>query len=703
MAANIVGAFKPSMQNVVKTSKILLVGAGGIGCEVLKNLVLMGFGELEVIDLDTIEISNLNRQFLFSKDSVGKPKSHTAKESVLRFNPNVNINSHYGDIMDTKYGSAFFNKFKLVINALDNKRARSHVNRMCLSCDIPLIESGTMGYSGQVEFIKKDFSLCYECSPKPVPKDYPMCTIRNTPKEPIHCIIWAKFLFSQLFGENTEELVSMEETEDETEEKLSARDWAKANNYDGQKLFKKIFYDDIDYLLNMRDLYKSKSIKPRKLDYVYLNGVKSEYAHEEESKILTLPQYISMFIDSITSIKEKLDQSKKGYLNWDKDDDDFMNFVVASTNIRSVIFGIEIKSHFNIKSMAGNIIPAIPTANAIIGGQIVIHGLRVLEGKYPRCQTVYLRGMPNHKGEIIVKDKIVQKPSPTCTTCSTEGHIVLAVNTFTFTIRQFEDLVLRQRLNIVAPDVLIDGRMIISSDEDDELDLYSKTFSEANILHGSKISVDDFLQNYRVQMLVHHKMKVSDEQPEFELFNNSDDVDKEDDFEQEEYDDECHIDGEDHKFIYVKQEESSNEEMANESDEDNFSSVEEELEETELFVDAGAVNDASETCIKITNVCSITEDNTLSIIEEQSAEVPADSQDENNEDDAKDNFEIEDDAKDNFEIEDGAKDNFEIEDDAKGDFEIEDDGNETNLELKRKAEDNVDTTETKKSRSSTDE
>jgi len=148
MAATIAGVFHPELQNLIKESKVLLVGAGGIGCEVLKNLVLTGFGEVEVIDLDTIEVSNLNRQFLFNKESVGQAKSHVARESVLQFNPNVHILSHLGDIMDTKYGVSFFKEFKLVINALDNKKARSHVNRMCLSCKIPLIESGTMGYNG---------------------------------------------------------------------------------------------------------------------------------------------------------------------------------------------------------------------------------------------------------------------------------------------------------------------------------------------------------------------------------------------------------------------------------------------------------------------------------------------------------------------------------------------------------------------------
>jgi len=522
MAATIAGVFHPELQNLIKESKVLLVGAGGIGCEVLKNLVLTGFSELEVIDLDTIEVSNLNRQFLFSKESVGKAKSHVAKNSVLKFNPNVNITSHFGDIMDTKYGVAFFNKFKLVINALDNKKARSHVNRMCLSCKIPLIESGTMGYNGQVEFIKKGVSMCYECNPRSEPKTYPMCTIRNTPKEPIHCIIWAKFLFSQLFGE-TDEDVSMDEANDGSE-KLSARNWAIQNDYNPKKLFKKIFYDDITCLLNLKDLYAEKKIKPVLLDKSLLDQERIEYSHVPDNEMLSLEQNISMFSDCITPIKEKWEKSTNKCLEWDKDDDMMMNFVVSCSNLRSAIFNIPFKTHFDIKSMAGNIIPAIATANAIIAGQIVIHALRILRGKFEKCQNVFLRSMPNHKGGVLVKDKCVLPPNPKCNVCSSEGEIVLVCDLNNFTVRQLEDLVLKKKLNMVAPDVTMLERVIISSDEDDELNLYNKTLLEVGMTHGSVFIVEDDFQNYSVKIMAYYKERSNEEEDIFEILSNINDL-----------------------------------------------------------------------------------------------------------------------------------------------------------------------------------
>ncbi len=95
-------------------------------------------------------MSNLNRQFLFRRENVGRPKSLVAKESALNFNPNVNITAYHDSITESKYDVNFYKQFSLVVNALDNRTARSHVNRMCLAANIPLVESGTAGYKGNI-------------------------------------------------------------------------------------------------------------------------------------------------------------------------------------------------------------------------------------------------------------------------------------------------------------------------------------------------------------------------------------------------------------------------------------------------------------------------------------------------------------------------------------------------------------------------
>lgn len=82
-------------------------------------------------------------------------RKQVAKESAGKFNPNVKLEAHHANIKDPQFNVEWFQTFNLVFNALDNLDARRHVNKMCVAADVPLIESGTMGYNGQVQVIKK--------------------------------------------------------------------------------------------------------------------------------------------------------------------------------------------------------------------------------------------------------------------------------------------------------------------------------------------------------------------------------------------------------------------------------------------------------------------------------------------------------------------------------------------------------------------
>nr|AEE63129.1 unknown [Dendroctonus ponderosae] len=312
-------------RDLIPKSKVLLVGAGGIGCEVLKNLALSGFRDIEIIDLDTIDVSNLNRQFLFRKEHVGKPKAVVARESILAHNPNVKIKAYHDSILSSDYGLNFFKRFNLVLNALDNRTARNHVNRMCLAADIPLIESGTSGYSGQVELIKKGATQCYECQPKPPQKTFPGCTIRNTPSEPVHCIVWSKHLFNQLFGEDDPDQDVSPDAEDPeakingensvTEsgniKRLSTKQWTQDIEYDPEKLFNKFFSEDINYLLSMENLWKTRT-PPKPLSWKDAAALVGDKTKKDENsvrvrdmEVWSIAKCAQVFADSVTTLKKE--------------------------------------------------------------------------------------------------------------------------------------------------------------------------------------------------------------------------------------------------------------------------------------------------------------------------------------------------------------------------------------------------------------
>ncbi|KAL2759748.1 hypothetical protein ACRALDRAFT_1091375 [Sodiomyces alcalophilus JCM 7366] len=430
----------PSLTFTAKEARVLMVGAGGIGCELLKNLVLTGFGEIQVVDLDTIDLSNLNRQFLFRHEHIKKSKALVAKEMAQAFNPRVKIVAHHANIKDPQFNVGWFRGFTLVFNALDNLEARRHVNRMCLAADVPLVESGTTGFNGNVQVIKKGVTACYDCTEKPVPKSFPVCTIRSTPSQPIHCIVWGKsYLLSEVFGaseddaalDHTEDADNAEEIAELKKEAAALREIRGSVGTDAfpQLLFDKVFNSDIVRLSSMEDVWKSRK-KPEPLDYKTLLARSStalaskEQILRDDQRSWTLEENLAVFVDSLDRLSKRMLDLKKAHegasgpepvIEFDKDDADTLDFVAAAANIRSIVFGIEPKSRFDIKEMAGNIIPAIATTNAIVAGLAVIQAFKVLRGDFQQTKELFLA--PSNLNRLIGYTRY-SPPNPECPVCS---------------------------------------------------------------------------------------------------------------------------------------------------------------------------------------------------------------------------------------------------------------------------------------------
>ncbi|KAI7084962.1 putative ubiquitin-like activating enzyme [Hortaea werneckii] len=422
----------------VKESRVLLVGAGGIGCEVLKNLVCCGFGslplaaqkppptdteteakvqqekkpEIVVVDLDTIDLSNLNRQFLFRKQHIKKPKAVVAKETASAFNPSVNIDAHHASIFDSQYNVEFFESFDLVFNALDNLAARRHVNKMCLAADVPLIESGTTGFNGQVQAIKKGVTECYDCNPKPVQKSFPICTIRSTPSQPIHCIVWAKsYLFPEMFGTSEEDSADVAVTEgDNVEEVAKLKEEAEAlkkvrdlmgKSEFAQEVFNKVFHDDIERLRSMREMWQSRKA-PESLDFATLaKEIDADIVERGQALAVqdqspwSLHDNLAVFCYSLDALSSRAQAGEK-VIEFDKDDKDTLDFVASAANLRSYIFGIPLHSEWDIKQMAGNIIPAIATSNALTASLCVMEAFKIIRSQPAQQQGLAKPTTNNH-------------------------------------------------------------------------------------------------------------------------------------------------------------------------------------------------------------------------------------------------------------------------------------------------------------------
>ena len=186
-----------------------MVGCGALGCEFMKNFALNGCfcgptGKLTVTDADRIELSNLSRQFLFREHNVGQPKSKAAGAMATVMNSSFKIESleHFvGPKSEDIFHDTFWSKLDGVCNALDNMEARLYVDKMCVKYEKSLLESGTMGTSGNVDTIAPFKTRTYaEGGNAAEGGGVPMCTLRNFPHLTDHCIEWARDQFELLFA-----------------------------------------------------------------------------------------------------------------------------------------------------------------------------------------------------------------------------------------------------------------------------------------------------------------------------------------------------------------------------------------------------------------------------------------------------------------------------------------------------------------------
>ncbi|MDR2368553.1 MAG: ThiF family adenylyltransferase [Deltaproteobacteria bacterium] len=151
-------------QDVVSSSSVLVVGAGAIGNETLKNLALLGVGKMFVCDMDTISVSNLSRTVLFGKDDVGKNKAEVAAKGALRMsnNPDCHIDYFVGDIVNG-LGHGVFRRFDIVLGCLDNMLTRANVNRRCCLFQKPYLDAGISGLGLSLNAHRYPESSCLEC------------------------------------------------------------------------------------------------------------------------------------------------------------------------------------------------------------------------------------------------------------------------------------------------------------------------------------------------------------------------------------------------------------------------------------------------------------------------------------------------------------------------------------------------------------
>ena len=584
--------------------------------------------------MDTIDVSNLNRQFLFRARHVGQPKASVAATAAAALAPEdvevfvgsgdngngggsvkeasttptaaaaaaatatvgtripkAQITPHRGDVRSPDYGVSFFQKFDLVLNGLDNVAARRHVNRLALAARVPLVESGTAGHLGQVTVhfkgLRDGLTLsqqrgeedereqqqqeqqktegekgggalppppssllsteCYECSAKPAPKSFPVCTIRSTPEKPIHCVVWAKeLMFARLLGP-PDAVSDLEKGgggggedggeegggggEEEEEQKTATKNSNKPSllRAEGEsvpsycsRVYSRLFDSDVREAAALDELWESRPRPaPLPLEALLLAGGSDAAAASSPSSSSSLAAAVEaiertvvekashastsfnpasfsaaralglandharwpvsswarLFLGALAGF-HALRASDVGAAAFDKDDRLGCELVCAGAALRAAAFRIgggnggggggessgEIPppppiTVFEAKGMAGNIVHALATTNAVVAGLIVAEALKLVAGCPSSCKVTWIRavgggdGGSGASGGRLLVAGAPPPPAAGCAVCG-RARLELECDPASFTLAELVGDVLKGRLALIAPTLI---------------------------------------------------------------------------------------------------------------------------------------------------------------------------------------------------------------------------------------------------------
>uniref|UniRef100_A0A671RPG8 Ubiquitin-like modifier-activating enzyme 6 n=1 Tax=Sinocyclocheilus anshuiensis TaxID=1608454 RepID=A0A671RPG8_9TELE len=420
--------------------QVFMVGCGAIGCEMLKNMALMGVG----LSRCSGELVQFLECYLLFLDIT------TAAAASLEINPELQIDAHLNKVCpatEDMYSDAFFSRLNLVVTALDNVEARRYVDSRSVSNQKALLDSGTMGTKGHTEIIVPYLTESYNSHRDPPEEEIPFCTLKSFPAVIEHTIQWARDKFESAFSHKPSIYNMFWQSHSSAQEVLQVRiilhtmegsfqvikllsrrptQWnhclalarLKFDKYFKKKALQLLHSFPLDTRLKDGSLFwQSPKRPPSPIEFdlddplhpfdtcarlklltstlrkitkcVYL------YQHIETDETVKKPDQLKMTVSSeeerqaISQLQEAINSSfvtperlRMTPLFFEKDDDSngHIDFIASASALRAHMYAIEAADRLQTKRIAGKIIPAIATSTAAVAGLVSLELIKVAGG-----------------------------------------------------------------------------------------------------------------------------------------------------------------------------------------------------------------------------------------------------------------------------------------------------------------------------------
>lgn len=412
------------IENKLINSEWLIAGFGSIGCEHLKNMAFMNIKNITIIDFDMIEKSNLNNQFIFNKEHIGKYKAQISSEIIKKLKPDINVKYYLNKLSsdDIEFSDLILSKLTGVLNSCDNINSRKFIDEQCFKYNLPLFDSGVSGNNGSIQpiipFITETFSASNDIDNT---VSYPLCVIKNFPIEINHTIVWALEQFE--FFTNAPTIMNKWSLDPLFINKLDEKEKIIAQEYINLfiikypihkngliscitwaiDMFNEYYYNTINKLLetfpsehktddgNIFWTCGKKCPKPIKFDHkniYHLNFIESTVHLLAQCSGISNNFDLQDIINIINSVNNNTNNNfELNYipqiLDYNNDSNWHVKWITSTSNMRALNYSIPISNFFETKGIVGNIIPRVVYTSSIISGLTLLELLKnVLDYKH---------------------------------------------------------------------------------------------------------------------------------------------------------------------------------------------------------------------------------------------------------------------------------------------------------------------------------